>query len=57
MYTKKTSENSGLVKLLQNYSKTDETGKEKIKDVAKKVFDIWKITHDFKKEKQYGINT
>jgi len=57
MYYYNTAENSGADKILQNYSKIDETGKEKLKEVAEKIMDIWEITHDPKKENQYGIKS
>jgi len=41
MYDIMTVENSGADEIQQNYSKMDDTGKEKLRDVAEKVLDIW----------------
>jgi len=54
MYTINTVENLGAEKLRQNYSQINEMGKEKMKEVAEKILDIWEITYVSKKENQHG---
>jgi len=44
---------NGTERILNNYSNMDETGKEKLKEVAEKICEIREIT-DSNKENEYG---
>jgi len=57
MYTNNTLKNHEVDQILLNYSIINETGKEKLREISEKIMEIWEITHNTQKEKQYGINS